>query len=91
MKPDIEIKIRRINRSIGKIEHILEGKTSMASNLDMGNSRLLNFPPPRDPEESTENHNNPVTIKYLYDLLKDIAGKIDKRYLKKRRRQHIKR
>ena len=49
----------------------------------MGNNRILNLPPPRDPEESTENHNDPVTVKYLYDLLKYIAGKIDKRYLKK--------
>ena len=41
----------------------------------------MNLPPPRGPEESTENYNDPV--KYLYDLLKDIAVKIDERYLKK--------
>ena len=49
MKPDIENKIRRLNRSIKKIEDILEGKTSMTSDLDMGNKRILNLPPPRDP------------------------------------------
>ena len=87
MIPNIENKIRRINRSIGKIE---DGETPMTSNLDMGNKRILNLPPPRNPEESTETYNDPVTVKYLYDLLKDIAGKIDKIYLKKRRRRQIK-
>ena len=83
MKPAIENKIRRINRSIKKIEEILEGKTSITSDLDMGNKRILNLPPPRDPEESTHNYNDPVTVKYLYDAMKDIAGKTDKIYLKK--------
>ena len=50
MKPGIENKIRRINRSIRKIEDILEGKTPMTSNLDMGNKRILNLPPPKRPK-----------------------------------------
>ena len=62
---------------------VFEGKTSITSDLDMGNKRILNLPPPRNPEESTENYNDPVTVKYLYDAMKDIVGKIDKRYLKK--------
>ena len=44
MKPDIENKITIINRSIKKIK----GKTPMTSDLDMGNKRILNLPPPRD-------------------------------------------
>ena len=75
-------RIKFSNRSIKKIEDILEGKTAITSDLDMGNKRILNLPPPRDPEKSTENYNDPVTVKYIYDLLKDITGKIDKRYLK---------
>ena len=87
MKPDIENKITRINRSIKKIEDILDGKTPMTLDLDMSNKRILNLPPPRDTEESAENYNDSVTVKYLYDLMKDIAGKIDKRYLKKEGRR----
>ena len=77
MKPDIENRIRRLKWSRKK-EDILEGKTSMISDLDMSNKRILNLPPPKDPEDSTENYNDPVTVKYLCDALKDIAGKIDK-------------
>ena len=69
MKPDIENKIRSINRSVRKIKDLLERKTPMASDLDMGNKRILNLPPPRDPIENTENYNDPVTVKYLqYNL-----------------------
>ena len=82
MIPNIGNKIRRINRSIGKIED--EGETPMTSNLDMGNKRILNLPPPRDSEESTETYNDPVTVKYLYDLLKDIAGKIRQNIFEKK-------
>ena len=71
MKPDIENKIRRISRSIKKIEDIHEGKTSIT--YDMGNKRILNLPPPRDPEKSTENYNDPVTVKYLYDAMNDFS------------------
>ena len=53
----------------------------MASDLDMGNKRILNLPPPKDPKESTENYNDFVTDN-LYDLMKDIGEKTDKRYLK---------
>ena len=62
MKPDVENTRRRINRSIREIEDILEEKTPMASNLDMGNNRLLNLPPPGDPKESTENYIDPVIV-----------------------------
>ena len=65
MKPDIENRIRRLKWSIRKIEAILEGETSMTSDLDLGNKRIFNLPPPRDPEEITENYNDPVTVKYL--------------------------
>lgn len=57
----------------------------MTSNLDMGNNRIINVPRPRDPEESDENHHDPVTVKYLYDLILDISQKIDRRYLKKKK------
>ena len=70
MKPDIENRIRRLKWSIRKTEDILGGKTSMTSDLDMGNKRILKLPPPRDPEESTENYNDPVTVKYLYDAFR---------------------
>ena len=65
-----------------KKEDILEGNTPMASYLDMGNKRILNLPRPRDPEKSTEDYSNPVTVKYLYDLINGIAEKVYKRYLK---------
>ena len=41
MKSDIENKIRRINQSVGKIEDILEGKTPMTSDLDIGKKEYL--------------------------------------------------
>ena len=50
----------------------------MTSDLDMGNKRILNLPPPRDPEESTENYNDPVTVKYLYDALRTSQEKLTK-------------
>ena len=39
----------------------------------MGNKRKLNLPPPRDPETITENYNDPVTVKYLYDAMNDFS------------------
>ena len=63
MKPDLENKIRRLNRSIRKIEDILERKTPLASNLDMGNKTILNLPSRRDPKENTENYNDPLIVK----------------------------
>ena len=80
MKPVIENTIRRINRSINKIEDILEGKTATASELDKGNKRVLNLPSPRDPEENMENHNDSVTAKCFYDATKHIGEKANKIY-----------
>ena len=79
-KPDIENKIKIIKQSIRKIEDIFEGKTPVASDFDLGNKRILNSPPPRDPAESAKHHYDPDTAKYLYVLVRDFGKRCTKRF-----------
>lgn len=78
MKLNTENKIRRIHRSIKKVEGILEGKTKMASNLDMGNNRILDVPHPKIPKENKEYDIDIVTTKVLYDYM----AIVDQKYMR---------
>lgn len=39
----------------------------------MGSKEIPNIPHSRDPEESKENQNDPVSGKYLHDIIKDFG------------------
>ena len=76
MNNDLVSLIVENKNEIVKLQRVVDGKTPMTTNLDMGGYRILNVAHPRDPRKY---ESDLVKSKILYDYM----SKVDQNYMRK--------